>query len=84
MAMRASAPSLRIVRAEKRLMASKCTHNEAAVTPLENRLMMPSSFGKNWGLKPPVIEHACLQNVTCKEQQHGLSCASVTPQLSSL
>ena len=51
----ASAPSRYISRAAKRLIASRCTHSDAAVSQREKSVQIPGSEGMNCGLKPPAL-----------------------------
>jgi len=50
-------PSRNTCRAVKRLMVRRCTQSEAAVTALENRVLIPDSSGKNCGF--PVAMPSC-------------------------
>lgn len=47
------APWVSTTLAAKRLMTMTCSSQDAATPARLNRPAMPSSLGKNWGLKPP-------------------------------
>ena len=53
-----AAPATYADLATNRFIATMCTQKEAAVVARENRVMIPSSCGKNCGEKSPVAQHA--------------------------